>query len=562
MIPSTAQARVVVDECVRGGVTDVVACPGSRNAPLLLALDAADRAGRLRLHVRVDERSAGFLAVGLAARSGRVVPVVVTSGTAVANLHPAVLEASHGGVGLLVLSADRPLELVGTGANQTIDAVGLFGGAARASLVLPLAERRPGAVARWRSVVVRALDAAGGADPGPVQLDVPLREPLVDDGPDEGWCEPLDGRPDGGPWTRTATVGAGRPELAPVAGARTLVVAGHGGRADALPDGIPVLAEPSSPLWSDPRSGRVLRAGPWVLGAGLDALRPDQVVVLGRPTLHRSVSRLLADPRVTVLVDPGSTRGWADVAGTARAVGALPTPDAWAPDRAFADAWRAADDAAAACVRDLASGGPALAAAVVGALPAGALLVLGSSNPVRDVALAASPRADVHVVAARGVSGIDGTVSLATGAALAHDGPAYALIGDLTFLHDTNGLLVGPAEPRPDLTLVVANDDGGGIFAQLEQGAPAHHAAFERVFGTPHGADLGALCRAHGVEHRRTSDPGALGSEPGSGVRVIEVPIDRSRRRAEARTIADAVGEVVATTLAGLVGSRVETATT
>ena len=289
VIPSTAQAHVVVDEWVRAGVTDAVACPGSRNAPLLVALYAADRDGRLRLHVRIDERGAGFLAVGLGSVSGRIVPVVVTSGTAVANLHPAVLEASRSGVGLLVVSADRPVELVGSGANQTIDQVGMYGEAVRASVVMPLAEDRPGAARSWRAVVARALDRAAGTsggDPGPVQLNVPLREPLLDP---QGAADPrtssdpaLEGRPDGAPWTGMVAAPPAS-TLAPLAlraGARTLVVAGHGGEVvpagTRLPDGVPVLAEPTSPLWSDPAGGRALPAGTWALarGAGRDARGP------------------------------------------------------------------------------------------------------------------------------------------------------------------------------------------------------------------------------------------------------------------------------------------------
>lgn len=554
MTPSTSslsalQARVVVDEWVRGGVREVVACPGSRNAPLLLAVHAADAAGRLRLHVRIDERSAGFLAVGLSARSRRPVPVVVTSGTAVANLHPAVLEASHAGVALVVASADRPLELVGTGANQTVDQAGLFGGAVRASIVLPLAEERPRAAAGWRAAVCRALAAAAGtttADPGPVQLDVPLREPLVSDsghpGPLPVWAS---GRPDGGPWTRVA---GHVPRVEPLDLADpvpTMVVAGHGALAPGgLPDGVPVVAEPTSPLW-----GSSLRAGPRLVDAALVGTAPDllphRVVVLGRPTLHRSVSRLLADPRVEVVVVPaasdgGARPGWTDVAATATRVGALPSPGAWGIDREYAARVRRADElvAAAVVLPDDAPGavsGSGLAAAVVDALPVGALLVVGSSSPVRDVALAARPRADVGLLAARGVSGIDGAVSFATGAALAHGGPAYALVGDLTFLHDTNGLLAGPTEPRPELVVVVANDDGGSVFTTLEQGAPEHAVTFERMFATPHGTDLAALCRAHGVEHSRHDDldlAAALAPRGRPGVRVVEVAVDRIGRRA------------------------------
>jgi 2-succinyl-5-enolpyruvyl-6-hydroxy-3-cyclohexene-1-carboxylate synthase len=245
---------------------------------------------------------------------------------------------------------------------------------------------------------------------------------------------------------------------------------------------------------------------------------------------------------------------WPDVAGTVRAVGSLPP---LAPTPAWAERWKSADAAASAAL-DHALAAPdapvglRLARDLVAALPDGALLLLGSSNPVRDVALAAAPRPGLTVLANRGVAGIDGTVSTAVGAALAHAGPAYALLGDLTLLHDTTGLVIGPDEPRPDLTIVVLNDDGGGIFGLLEQGAPEHAEAFERVFGTPHGVDLGALCAATGVEHRRADVADlAAALAPGPGIRVVEVRTGRRELRAGharlRRTVNEAVAEALRT---------------
>jgi 2-succinyl-5-enolpyruvyl-6-hydroxy-3-cyclohexene-1-carboxylate synthase len=518
--PSTTHARLVVDELVRCGVTDAVLCPGSRNAPLSFALHAADAAGRLRLHVRIDERTAGFLALGLALRSGRPVPVCTTSGTAVANLHPAVLEASYAGVPLLVLSADRPPDVIGTGASQTIQQAGLFGGSVRLAVNGGIDGDRA------RSFVDRIVAAATGATggpPGPAHLNLPFAEPLVPDG--AGAAPP--GRPGGGPWTRVPPTVRQAEPLPLDPSAPTLVVAGHGAPDGLLDLPVPVVAEPASAAWPT-----AVRTGPWLLGTASPALRPAQVVVAGRPTLHRPVQRLLADPDVAVhvLADPHGMP-WTDVAGSVRAIGSLPPLH---PDPSWTQRWRAAD-AAVADVLDkafddpAAPGGLRLARELVAALPAGAQLVLGSSNPVRDVALAAVPRPGLTVLANRGVAGIDGTVSTALGAALAHDGPAYALLGDLTLLHDTTGLVIGPDEPRPDLTLVVLNDDGGGIFGLLEQGAPAYADAFERVFGTPHGVDLAALCAATGTGHTLVDVPDvAAALTPAPGLRVVEV---RSGRR-------------------------------
>ena len=199
MNPSTAHSTVIVDELVRHGITDAVLCPGSRSAPLAFALHAADAAGRMRLHVRIDERTAAFLALGLALRSGRPVPVVTTSGTAVANLHPAVLEASHAGVPLLLLTADRPPQLIGTGANQTIAQPGIFGDAVRLALRGAPAVDPPRENGPWRAGIGRAVAAALGTPPGPVHLNLPFAEPLV---PDAG--DTPAGRPDGAPWTAVA----------------------------------------------------------------------------------------------------------------------------------------------------------------------------------------------------------------------------------------------------------------------------------------------------------------------------------------------------------------------
>ncbi|MGH3907564.1 MAG: 2-succinyl-5-enolpyruvyl-6-hydroxy-3-cyclohexene-1-carboxylic-acid synthase [Pseudonocardiaceae bacterium] len=541
MNPSTALATVLVDELVRCGVRHAVLCPGSRNAPLSFALYEADAAGRLALHVRIDERSAAFLALGLALRSGVPVPVVCTSGTAAANLHPAVLEAHHAGVPLLAVTADRPVELVGTGANQTVQQAGLFAGAVRAAPSLAAPERRAGQQARWRSTVDRAVAATRGAlggDPGPVHLNVPLREPLVPEA-DPDWLESLAGRPGDAAWTTVPATAPARAEVELNLTRPTLVIAGHG--AGPAPAGLPLIAEPTAPCWSD-----ALAAGPWLLDSPvLEQLRPEQVLMLGRPTLHRQVQHLLADPAVarTVLTDRPE---WTDVTGNAVAAGAALRLSG-APDPGWLQRWQRTDTVAAEAVRSTlqeheGATGLGVARLMVRALPAGALLVLGSSNPIRDMALAARPRCGLTVLSNRGAAGIDGVVSTAVGAALAHEGPAFALIGDLTFLHDVNGLLAGPADARPDLTVVVANDEGGGIFGLLEQGAPEHAGAFERVFGTPHGTDLGALCAAYRVPHDLVQAADlAEALSGGGGLRVLEVRTERAGLRALHERIRGAV---------------------
>ncbi|PSL54889.1 2-succinyl-5-enolpyruvyl-6-hydroxy-3-cyclohexene-1-carboxylate synthase [Saccharothrix carnea] len=526
MNPSTAQARVLVDELIRNDVRHVVLSPGSRNAPLSFALSEAAAAGRLTLHVRVDERTAGFLALGLAKGSGEVTAVTCTSGTAVANLHPAVLEARHSGVPVIAVTADRPVELYRTGASQTVDQQRIFG---TDTLQFPIAERRGNQNGLWRSLVCRAVATA--REQGPVHVNVPFREPLVPDGRPDDWPESLDGRPFDMPWTRTAYRTTTSTHAADHLGPRTLVIVGdtdHDVSDLAERAGWPVIAEPT---------GHGLRHGTLLLNAGdlPEHLKPRSLVVVGRATLSRGVLKLIAQtPVVHVLSDE---LDWPDPQFTAThtstdlVLGEHDVDDDWLT------AWQHADKAVADVVDDLLAKQPwptglHVARDLVAALPPGATLFLGSSNPVRDVDLVAAPRRDVRTYANRGVAGIDGSVSTAAGIALT-EGPTYALIGDLTFLHDANGLLIGPGEPRPDLTVVVLNDDGGGIFALLEQGAKEHEQIFERVFGTPHGVDLKALCAAHHVPHTEARTPDELRQalDPPSGIRVVEVRAQRHELR-------------------------------
>ena len=548
MNPATACARVIVDELVRCGVRDAVLSPGSRSAPLAMALHAADAAARLRLHVRIDERSAGFLALGLAKGSRRPVPVATTSGTAAANLFPAVLEADAAGVALLALTADRPGRLQGSGANQMTDQVKLYGSAVRGFWQVEVAAG--GGNDAWRALAGRAVaDALGvrtGA-PGPVHLNLAFDLPLL---PGDEPAEPFGGRSAEHAWT-TFEERPPAPAVALAHGPRTVVVAGDDAgppaRQLAEQGGWPLLAEPTSGARTGANAIRCHRLllEDEALGGGI-----ERVVVFGHPTLSRQVLRLLSRADVEV-VAVAPTGRWTDVGHTVSQVLAAVTV-ATPGDEQWLTTWRDADSAVAAAVDAVVGDEPALtayavAAALGAALPADGLLVVGSSNPIRDLDLMA-PVPGVggrrRILANRGLSGIDGTVSTAVGAALGRrSSVAYALLGDLTFLHDCNGLLIGPAEPRPDLSVVVVNDDGGGIFGLLEQGAPAYAGPFERIFGTPHGADLAALCAAYGTVHTLAADVEqlrALLGEPGAGLRVVEARVDRAGRRELERRLSQA----------------------
>ncbi len=543
---STAVATALVDELVRCGVRDLVLAPGSRSAALAFAAHAQDG---LRLHTRIDERSAGFLALGIARTARRPVVVVTTSGTAVANLHPAVLEASHAGVPLVLLTADRPARLRGTNANQTTDQARIFGTAVRDQADLPAGHPGSGEVegrqvASWRAVAARAAATARGrlgARPGPVHLNVQFEDPLTP-GTGDGWGIALDGRLEHEPWMLPGPVLSAEPEeLDPLP--RTVVVAGD----DAGPPAR-VLAEAAGwPLLAEPTSGSrtgdaVVRTYRLLLADEDLAGRVQRVVVFGHPTLSRPVNRLLARDDVEVVAVTGPS-GWSDpglhVSRVVHAVSTLPAPpDVWTEE------WRTRDAELSRRLDGLLAAQATLtphqvAGAVSAALPPGGLLFVGASNPVRDLDLMVAPYAVGDrrmVVGNRGLAGIDGTVSSAVGAALGrpHSTRCLALLGDVTFLHDSNGLVLGPEEERPGLTLVVVNDDGGSIFASLEQGAERHAASYDRLFGTPHRVDLASLCAATRTPHWRVDSLAELRhalDSPAGGIEVVEAVVRRDNRR-------------------------------
>ncbi len=367
-----------------------------------------------------------------------------------------------------------------------------------------------------------------------MQFDIPLREPLVPGAEVSATSYAPEGRPGGKPWTYTPAVTFDQPldiDLTP----DTVVIAGHGAGVHPNLAALPTVAEPTAPPAARPLHPFALRL-----------VRPQQVIMLGRPTLHRPVSALLADAAVPVFALTTGPR-WPDVSGNSAATGTRAvtsgTPDpAWLKRCAEVNQ-HAVDAVRAQLETHPLKTGLHVAAAVADALRPGDQLVLGASNPVRDAALVGLNTQGLKVRSNRGVAGIDGTVSTAIGAALAHDragegdGPrrTIALIGDLTFVHDSSGLLIGPTEPTPrNLTIVVSNDNGGGIFELLEQGDPRFSDVSSRIFGTPHDVDVGALCRAYHVESAQIEVDGLVDAlnEPFDGMRVLEVKTDRSSLRA------------------------------
>jgi 2-succinyl-5-enolpyruvyl-6-hydroxy-3-cyclohexene-1-carboxylate synthase len=557
-----AFATVVVDELVRHGMSDAVVAPGSRSTPIALALLADDR---VRVHVRIDERSAAYLALGLARASGHLVPVLCTSGTATTYFHGAVMEADLSRVPLLALTADRPATLRGTGANQTVDQVGMFGSAVRFAVDAPLPVAEPGAVGAWRGLVALAaghcLGATPGTAPGPVHLNVPLDEPLlpVDDGAGFGFDLGIDAA------TPAVEVPGGDAAVPPglaqaLHGVRRGVVV-CGDCPAAMATAAVGLAERAGwPLVAEPHSNA--RRGPQALRA-TDALlrdpgfsesfRPDLVVVVGRVGLSRALlGWLAATPHV--VVDPYGSR-W-DVTRTAQAIIrcsplGLASAPVHAADPGWSAGWARAAAAAGEALDAMLDAAPILsepqvAREVAALVPADGVLVVSSSMPIRDLDAVMRPRA-LRVVANRGVSGIDGFVSTAQGVALAHDGPTVALGGDLSLLHDVNGLLPGP-DVRPDVTYVVINNDGGGIFSLLPQAAGVAPADFERVFGTPHGMVLADVATAYQLGHALVSTTEELRAALAApdGLRIVEVRTDRAVNAALHDRLRDTAAAAVA----------------
>ena len=427
----------LVDEFARGGVTDAVVAPGSRSTPLTVAL-ARDE--RIRVHVHVDERSAGFLALGLGLATGRPAVVVTTSGTAAVELHPAVVEADLAGVPLLACTTDRPPELHGVGAPQTVDQSGLYGRSVRA-MVEPGVPREEAAWS-WRSLAARAVLDATGSRPGPVHLNLAFTEPLLG----EPAALPA-GRADGAPWHQTVPMPTTVTVVEELAGRRGVIVAGRGSEPTVV---TPVAEVLGWPVLADPLSG-CRRLGPTTVagfdllarsGAWAEAHLPEAVVWVGARPTSKMLAAWLRDVPIQVVVDGTGAFVDPDRAASHRLAGLLGAEDREPPPAEWLDGWRAADDAAQA-VLDGALGqelsDPGVARAVLGALPGDATLVVASSMPIRDVEWFGGTT-EGRVLANRGANGIDGVVSTAVGVALAGQ-PTVALVGDLAFLHDTNALL-------------------------------------------------------------------------------------------------------------------------
>ena len=556
-MPSVDTARAILSALDDLGLTHVLYCPGSRSAPFAYALESGAFGGHAM--PVLDERGAGFAAVGLA-RTGALPAVIVTSGTAVAELTPAVLEASHARLPLLVISADRPGELRGVGASQATFQSGLFGVHARACVDLEPQEPSRALVGQLSRAVAAACGAPTGT-PGPVQINIAFRDPLTPqsrasgaagDSQDEAMASFVP-RP-----TRVQPTSAAPERWEDVVGAACagLIVAGEGASPLAAQwsraSGFPLLAEPASGAWA---GGGVTPYEQAIVSSPL-AGEVDTVVVTGRPTLSRPIHALLARPDVRVVV-VNAHAPWVDISGNASVVVAAlaaplrPTCGAeWAARvRAAADEVGLRIDAllAAGSGRTMLSLARAVASATRGPL------VLGASNPVRAFDLAVESLAGRPVFSNRGQAGIDGTIATAVGIAAglgsariatpdrageprddargrAQASRVTAVMGDLTLCHDASSLALAAATGA-ELDIIVADDEGGGIFATLEHGNAATPEAYDRWFGVAQHVNYEALAAAYGVGFARAATPSELAAvlaDPPAGPRLIHAPVERA----------------------------------
>lgn len=510
---STQLARNIIRQLIENGVTDVVLSPGSRNAPLSIALYAAEQKGLIKLHVRIDERTGGFFALGIAKASRRPVAVVCTSGTAVANYHPAVLEAHHSQVPLLVITADRPERLRQTGANQTTLQAKIYGES------VALAED----ISNPEHDLGEAFEALLN---GPVHLNVQFDEPLLPD--------------DDGDWLKEmAPSDTAKPRQAKlrdllITESRGVIVVGHdrgGLEAREISDfaeriGWPLVAEdPLSFAQTVPYASLFLTAKKI-----RDALQPEVAIVIGRTTLSRSLNALVKSAKREIVIDPRVAM--IDINRNADQIFlAIPSVKRDSEiDTEWVALWNLYSDETASLLNSLPNWFEGtIARSFAQSLPSQSTLFVSSSRPIRDLEGFAAPREDIETFANRGLAGIDGNISTALGIA-SQRSATTAILGDLSFLHDLTGL-IGASDIK--LRIFVINNDGGGIFSTL----PQHNATgFEKIFGTPHGLDPALIAASMGVGAKTIFSIDELQMEmlePIIGLSVVVLPVPSRRENAD-----------------------------
>lgn len=499
---STTLARVIVRQIIESGITDAVLSPGSRNAPLSIALYEAQKQGLINLHIKIDERGAAFFALGITKSTQRPVPIVCTSGTAVANYHPAVLESSHSNAPLLVLTADRPARLRRTGSNQTTEQARIFGKSVRyfADVSGP---------AFPMELAFNALQT------GPVHLNLQFEEPLLDESIDAQWLDEI--APSVPKVFTRKTAGTLYTKST-----RGLLVIGHdraGLSQESVEEFAANLGWPT--IVEDPLSFKnaLSHASVFLTSTKIRSeVKPDTVIVIGRTTLSRSVNTLISTARKTIVIDPRMATVDSDRTADQKFL-SLPALQVPAADSGWSATWKKLAERSAKIIADLDQWSEEVFARELSKdIPTGSSLFIASSRPIRDIEGFASPRAGINVYANRGLAGIDGNISTALGVAIGAE-KTFAVIGDLAFLHDVSALSHSADQK---LRIFVIDNNGGGIFSTLPQ---AGVEGFETIFGTPHNRDIAAIAAGFGVKTSTVSSLNDLSENLKRPVTELEIVV-------------------------------------
>ena len=531
--PSAVLGEVIIDQMIKSGVRDVVISPGSRNAPLTMSLWRAAEKKRISLHTRIDERSAAFLALGIAKATKVPTPVICTSGSAAANFYPALLEAHHSDIPLIAVTADRPKRLWKTGANQTTTQVGMFPAAFDSTINIFARDMESGQVQSWRNTIAQVI-----GNSRPAHVNVEFDEPLL--GPLD-WVEPLNCE---------VEVSVSKPserKALKKSSPYGVILVGHDSAGIPWQEivnfsqstGWPILSE--NPLLGE----QVIAHSSLILTSEKRRaeLKPEIAMVIGRLTLTRAMSAYLSLAEYQVVVDQRSedidTERKADEIHRTFPV----VPTGFSIDKFWSTKFQVFSESISSQLSSimLSWSEPSVAAAIAAELPHNATVFIASSRPIRDVEAFATPREGIESFANRGLAGIDGNISTAYGIALMRKN-TFAILGDLSFLHDINGLLIGKDEKSANLTIIVISNDGGGIFSTLPQ---RDVPGFEKIFGTPHGRDLVSIAESYGIPAVAVRTLDALRAQlsrrtQGLNVIVAQMP-DRNENAALLQKITDSL---------------------
>ena len=496
---STALARSIVQSCLDSGAEQVVIAPGSRNAPLSWAFAQAEKAGLIKIQVRIDERDAGFLALGIAKATKKPVPVVVTSGSAVANLLPAIVEAFHSAVPVIVLSADRPASARGKSAPQTINQFGLFGTFVKSTIDVTAGKSSS-------LEISKVIDSTVSGRPGPVQVNVQFEMPLM---PDEN---EMDWHPKAPSLNSISKTECHQKEIE-VSGHGIFVV-GDNSDPEAVQEinqisqeiGWPIIWEPTANAHMLPNA---ISHGVVLLQADV-APKVDVVVTLGTVGLSRAILGLLKSvPTHLAIHSAAAGSDLPDPVSSANEILECVPKLETKIDPEWLQQWQTLDNKAANVVETALAAntltGPSAAQVVWNQAGQDDQLFVAASWPVRHLESHAGTRNGLQVFGNRGANGIDGLISTATGVAIGTKKRTVLLMGDIAFLHDLGGLNLGEGQEQPNLTIVVLDNNGSGIFSQLEQGAAEYQEHYEKVFGTPHSKDLWVIAESLGIPAKQVT---------------------------------------------------------